>query len=209
MGAQTDDVGLVTRYAAGDVAAFEEIYARHKGPLYRYFLRQCGDPEVAGELFQETWVRIIRARERLEPETRFDIQLYQLGHQCLADHYRKTNSPLSDGTGEAPPSEVPDPFAEENDPAFTSSRWSLVDWELESDNPAAERAGRLRAALEAMPPEQREAFLLHEEGNLGLAEIEAVTGADPEIVRARLLFAVKKLHAARGEQASSAGDALS
>ena len=49
----SDDAELMSRYATGDVAAFGTLYGRHKGPLYRYFLRQCGDPETAAELFQD------------------------------------------------------------------------------------------------------------------------------------------------------------
>ena len=61
----TDDTQLMTRYAAGDVGAFEALYARHKGPLYRYFFRQCGSAETSEELFQEVWIRVIKARERV------------------------------------------------------------------------------------------------------------------------------------------------
>jgi RNA polymerase sigma-70 factor, ECF subfamily len=210
MAGGTEDAQLMTRYATGDVAAFETLYSRHKGPLYRYFLRQCGDPELAAELFQEVWVRIIKARERYEPRARFTTYMYQIGHNCLVDHYRKTGRSLTDGSGEAPIEQIPDPLAEELDPAFASARWSLVDWEQgpadpapgpEAANSVAQRAARLWSALEALPPEQREAFLLHEEGGMGLAEIATVTGANVETVKSRLRYAVKKLRGALGDLA--------
>lgn len=216
----SDDAQLMARYAAGDVAAFEALYRRHKGPLYRYFLRQCGDPEAAAELFQEVWTRIIKARERYEPKARFATYMYHIGHNCLVDHYRKAGRPLADGDGGdggggpvagAGPEEIPDPFAEELDPAFASARWSLVDWEQQNAadpgpgpdaaSVTAQRAARLWGALEKLPPVQREAFLLHEEAEMGLAEIAAVTGANPETVKSRLRYAVKKLRAALGDLA--------
>lgn len=212
MAGGTDDAQLMARYASGDVAAFEILYGRHKGPLYRYFLRQCGDPEAAAELFQEVWVRIIKARERYAPKARFTTYLYQIGHNCLVDHYRKAGRSLTDGDGEPPSGEIPDPLAEELDPAFASARWSLVDWEQgpadpedgpEAASSVAQRAARLWSALEALPPEQREAFLLHEEGEMGLAEIAAVTGANAETVKSRLRYAVKKLRAALGDLAAT------
>lgn len=220
MAGGTDDAQLMTRYATGDVAAFETLYGRHKGPLYRYFLRQCGDPEVAAELFQEVWVRIIKARERYEPRARFTTFMYQIGHNCLVDHYRKAGRSLTDGNGEPPSGEeLPDPLAEELDPAFASARWSLVDWEQgpadaengpEAASSVAQRAARLWSALEALPPEQREAFLLHEEGEMGLAEIAAVTGANAETVKSRLRYAVKKLRSALGDLApANSREALS
>ena len=37
-----DDEALMLAYAAGDAAAFDALYARHRGGVYRYFVRQCG-----------------------------------------------------------------------------------------------------------------------------------------------------------------------
>ena len=216
MAGASDDAQLMVRYAAGDVSAFEALYRRHKGPLYRYFLRQCGDPEAAAELFQEVWAKIIKARERYEPKARFATWMYHIGHNCLVDHYRKVGRPLTDGDGSgdgvaaAGAEEIPDPLAEELDPAFASARWSLVDWEQNAADQApgpdaasatAQRAARLWAALDKLPPVQREAFLLHEEAEMGLAEIATVTGANPETVKSRLRYAVKKLRAALGDLA--------
>ena len=132
---------------------------------------------------------------------------------------RQAGRSLTDGSGEAPIEQIPDPLAEELDPAFASARWSLVDWEQgpadsapgpEAANSVAQRAARLWSALEALPPEQREAFLLHEEGEMGLAEIAAVTGANAETVKSRLRYAVRKLRGALGDLApASSREALS
>ena len=59
------------------------------------------------ELFQEVWVRIIKARERYEPKARFTTYMYQIAHNCLVDHFRKSGRSLTDGsargTGRADP----------------------------------------------------------------------------------------------------------
>jgi len=206
MAGETDDAQLMTRYATGDVAAFGTLYARHKGPLYRYFFRQCGNPDTADELFQEVWLRIIKARERYEPKARFTTYMYQIAHNCLVDHFRKAGRVLTNGAGESAPEALSgpmaNPIAEDLDPAFASARWSLVDWEQgpadaapgpEAASSAEQRASRLRSALDGLPVEQREAFLLHEEAEMGLADIAAVTGANAETVKSRLRYAVKKL----------------
>jgi RNA polymerase sigma-70 factor (ECF subfamily) len=205
-----DGAQLMTRYAAGDVAAFERLYARHKGSLYRYFARQCGNADAAEELFQEVWLRIVKARERYEPRARFTTFLYQIAHNCLVDHYRKSGKVLTTGTGEPADEAASDPVAEELDPAFASARWSLVDWENDPPDTApgpeaalsgAQRAERLVSALDALPLEQREAFLLHEEAEMGLAEIAAVTGAKAETVKSRLRYALSKLRTSLGDLA--------
>jgi RNA polymerase sigma-70 factor (ECF subfamily) len=219
MGEAKDDAQLMTRYAAGDLAAFEALYAHHKGTLYRYFIRQCRHADTADELFQDVWVRIIKARERYQPKARFTTYMYQIAHNCLVDHFRKTGRFLTTGTVRpvpvpAPaPESVADPPAEELDPAFASARWSLVDWEQgpadsspgpESATAGTERAARLRAALDALPSEQREAFLLHEEAEMGLADIALVTGENAETVKSRLRYAVKKLRSTLADLAPPA-----
>jgi RNA polymerase sigma-70 factor (ECF subfamily) len=215
----TDDAQLMTLYATGDVAAFETVYARHKGPLYRYFFRQCGNPDTADELFQDVWLRIIKARERYEPKARFTTYMYQIAHNCLVDHFRKAGRSLRDGTGESAAEAIPDPIAQEFDPAFASARWSLVDWQQaqadsspgpEAASSGEERAARLRSALDALPLEQREAFLLHEEAEMSLADIAAVTGVNSGTAKSRLRYAVKKLRSMLGDLApAAAGGALS
>jgi RNA polymerase sigma-70 factor, ECF subfamily len=58
---------------------------------------------------------------------------------------------------------------------------------------------RLRAAVAALPPAQREAFLLQHEGGLSLAEIAELTGAGTETVKSRIRYAVAKLRDELGE----------
>ena len=54
-------------YAAGDAAAFDALYARHKGGVYRYLVRHCGNAGTADELFQDVWMNVIRVRASYEP----------------------------------------------------------------------------------------------------------------------------------------------
>jgi len=58
------DAMLMLAYARGDLAAFEALYARHRGTLYRFVLRSLRDPALADEVFQETWSRVIATRAR-------------------------------------------------------------------------------------------------------------------------------------------------
>jgi len=69
---------------------FDILYRRHKGGLYRYLLRLCKDKGVADELFQDVWSNIIRSRERYQPVAKFSTFLYQVAHNRLIDHVRKT-----------------------------------------------------------------------------------------------------------------------
>ena len=86
------DEELMNRYRDGDAHAFEVLYTRHKGPLYRYLLRQCGAAALAEELFQDVWMKLIRARERYETRAKFTTYLYHLAHNRLIDHYRRAKA---------------------------------------------------------------------------------------------------------------------
>jgi RNA polymerase sigma-70 factor (ECF subfamily) len=66
------------RYRAGNADAFAKLYERHKGPLYRYFLRHCGVPAVAEELFQDVCLNVVRAREQYTVQAKFSTYLYRL-----------------------------------------------------------------------------------------------------------------------------------
>ena len=73
-----NDEELMMRYREGDAAAFEVLYKRHKNPLYRYVLRQCGQHAVADELFQDIWTRVIQARKRYQASASFKTFLSAL-----------------------------------------------------------------------------------------------------------------------------------
>src|SRR6188768_4591689 len=87
--AETSDEQLMMAYRDGDASAFDTLYRRHKGPVYRYMLRQCRDAGVADELFQDVWMNLIRARESYTVQAKFTTYIYKLAHNRLIDHYRK------------------------------------------------------------------------------------------------------------------------
>src|SRR6266571_1446748 len=82
------DEELMLAYAAGDAAAFDALYLRHKGGVYRYLARQCRQSGIADELFQDVWMNLIRARASYAPTAKFTTWLYRLAHNRLIDHYR-------------------------------------------------------------------------------------------------------------------------
>jgi RNA polymerase sigma factor (sigma-70 family) len=94
--ADTDE-DLMLRYRDGDAAAFEVLYGRHKGGVFRYMLRQCSARGIAEELFQEVWMNLIKSRASYSVQARFSTYIYSIAHNRLIDHYRETGRevPLS------------------------------------------------------------------------------------------------------------------
>ncbi|HEV8444087.1 MAG TPA: RNA polymerase sigma factor [Steroidobacteraceae bacterium] len=177
-----EDAQLMLAYGRGEMRAFETLYARHRAALYRYLVRQARDTEIANDLFQEVWSRVIIIRARYEPRAKFRTFLFTLAHNCFIDHCRRSKSRPAGLVLE-------DADAADLLPADDARR---PDAELER----ADTSRRYRAALATLPPEQRDVYLLHEESDLSLEEIANVTGVGTETAKSRLRYAVGKLKAA-------------
>jgi RNA polymerase sigma-70 factor (ECF subfamily) len=177
-----DDAQLMLAYARGEMRAFETLYSRHRGALYRYLMRQARDAELANDLFQEVWSRVIVNRARYEPRAKFRTFLFTLAHNCFIDHCRRSKArPTGANIEDADDADLL-PASDEVRP----------DARLERE----ESTARNRAALASLPPEQRDVYLLHEESDLSLEEIARVTGVGAETAKSRLRYAVGKLKAA-------------
>jgi RNA polymerase sigma-70 factor (ECF subfamily) len=179
--AAPSDEDLMLAYAAGDAAAFDALYARHKGGVYRYFLRQCRHAGAVDELFQDVWMNLIRARATYTASAKFTTYLYRLAHNRLIDYYR-ANGHVT--------------LVSSDDESYEDIVVSLpANSALQPDMRAENRqlGERLKAAVAALPAAQREAFLLQHEGGLSLAEIAELTGAGVETVKSRLRYAMSKL----------------
>ncbi|MGD8566973.1 MAG: sigma-70 family RNA polymerase sigma factor [Gammaproteobacteria bacterium] len=171
------DEQLMISYGRGDVAAFETLYHRNKGALYRYFLRQTSQSAIAEEMSHDVWLRIIKSRERYLPEARFTTYLYQIAHNCLVDFYRKqANQPVMNGSEQHLDTV---PAGDDCDP------------EIQTDNRQARTA--LLQLLAQLPAEQREVFILKEEAQLSIEDIANVINENPETVKSRLRYATRKL----------------
>ena len=89
MGSERTDEELMLAYAGGDLLAFEMLYRRHRGTLYRFLLRSLRQRADADELFQETWSRAVAARERYRVEAKFTTWLLQIAHNLVIDRFRR------------------------------------------------------------------------------------------------------------------------
>ena len=183
------DEALMLAYGAGDAGAFDTLYARHKGGVYRYLLRHCRNAGIADELFQDVWMNAIRVRATYAVTAKFTTWIYTLAHNRLVDHWR--------ASGQAKFASIDDDCDGDTRDVVEAIPAAAND-EPEARAQSSELGVRLRAALDALPPEQRDAFLLQYEGGLSLAEIAETTGVGMETVKSRLRYATAKLRSALG-----------
>ena len=177
-----DDSALMLRYRDGDLRAFERLYARHKGPLHRDLQRLCRDTDVASDLFQEVWGKVIASRERYEPRAQFNTFLFRIAHNCAMDHFRRAGRVAQMQTDDVAELEEVLAGNEVERPEIQAS--------------AAQVKADFKRALDALPPEQRDVFVLYEESGLSLEEIGNITGVAMDTAKSRLRYALGKLRAA-------------
>ena len=178
------DEQLMIAYRDGEAAAFETLYARHKGPLFRFVLRGVKERGQAEELFHDVWLRVIEARERYTPSARFTTWLYTIAHHRLVDHWRRRGLALTSLDTRDDP----------DDPPFELAAASQDEPQRRAE--LNEELRRVKDAIEKLPPAQREVFLLREESGLSLPEIAEVAGIDVEAAKSRLRYALAKLREA-------------
>ncbi len=190
----TDDA-LMSAYAAGDAAAFERLYARHQAALYRFVRRLLGVANAAqvDEVFQDTWLRVVQARERWQPQgATFRTWLFTLAHHRAIDLLRRSGREVQFDGDEEPPWEPAAPaWSHWPAPAAaTSDSEEIAFWR---------RAGeRLLHCLEQLPLSQRSAFLLHHDDGIALNDMAAVLEVGFETAKTRLRYAMSKLRTCMG-----------
>ncbi|MFL7012681.1 sigma-70 family RNA polymerase sigma factor [Enterovibrio norvegicus] len=165
------DEQLMLQFRDGNQAAFATLYQRHKGSLYRYFLRQlgAGNGGRVEELYQDVWYRVIDKRESYVTSAKFTTWLYHIAHHLVIDEHRKR---LSEN---AYASQLPDePQSNMNDAE-------------------AREKDAIKVCMDTLAPLQREAFLLRHEAGFEPAQICEIVDAKPEAVKTRLRYAMEQL----------------
>ncbi len=174
------DEELMLSYQQGNATAFEVLYERHKGGVFRYLLAKCQQQAIAEELFQDVWMKLIAARDRYEVRAKFTTYLYQLAHNHFIDYYRRTRT---------------DVFLQKDQDEDVEQMASNDQKQPDDQLEMQQQIEMLSKLVDDLPDEQREAFMLREEAGLTVAEIAEVTGVNAEAAKSRLRYAVKKLRA--------------
>lgn len=177
-----NDEALMARYQLGDGAAFNMLYARHQAPLYRYILRTVLAPQVAGDVFQDAWLKLVQAANTWHSEQKVAPWLYTVARNRALDHVRAFKNQV---------------FAEPDyDVLPMGSEADLDRLELGHVVHNQHLGAALIAAIEALPVPQREAFVLQADAGMGVDDIAQLTQSPSETVKSRLRYARTALRTA-------------
>ncbi len=174
------------RFRGGQASAFRLLVTRHQDRVFNFVLRQVRSPETAQELVQETFLRVVKNADTFRSEARFTTWIFTIARNLCVDALRRQkhrntvalDAPLRAG---------------ESDGA------SMLDM-VKDDQPGADHrlqdkrfSAALRGALDALPPEQREVFLMRELEGLKFREIADVVGVPENTIKSRMRYALEAL----------------
>jgi len=184
---ERSDEDLMLAFGAGEAAAFDQLVARHKRGLYNFLLRSVHNQSRAEELLQEVFLRVIRAKDRYQRTARFTTWIYTIARNLCVDESRRQKFrrtlPLEakrKGRGE-------------------DSGLSILDVTeagevgTDSASEAPKIRERVAAAIENLPDDQREVFVMRQFGGLSFKQIGEAVGAPENTVKSRMRYALEKL----------------
>lgn len=194
----TSDTELLRQLRGGTAAAFQALYRRHQGPLFRFAVLRCGSPDTAADVVQEVFMGLLTDSLRFDP-LRGALRnfLFGVARKLILrhEHPRHREEALAEPDQEQDASEeTPDAASEAHEPLAR----------LLSD----ELAEQVRRAIALLPPHYRDAVILYELHELSYLEIAEICQVDIGTVRSRLsrgrAAMAKRLAAHRPEPISAA-----
>jgi RNA polymerase sigma-70 factor (ECF subfamily) len=174
-----DDAELLRAHVAGEPQAFARLYDRYDRASFLFLRRILGGAQgdAAEDLHQETWIAVSRNAAAFDPaRSGFPAWLFTIARRKAWDHFRRQKVAVLAAASDEAAMSVPDPG--QNPLEQVQSR---------------ELAQEIVAAVEALPMEQRGAFVLFTQAGLSLEEIAEVTGVAVETAKSRLRYARAKL----------------
>lgn len=174
-------------YRRGEVEAFEVLVARHSRPLYNYLLRSVQSRARAEELLQEVLLRVIRSKHRYERSAKFTTWVYTIARNLCVDESRRARF------REHASLDAPRRTRHEADGRTLLSTMPADEIPTDAQAEAPRIRARLAAAIDRLPSDQREVFLMRQLGGLSFREIGQCVGAPENTVKSRMRYALEKL----------------
>ena len=165
----------MTRVQAGDDAALGELLDRYRARLFGFLVRRVGDA-AADDLFQETWLRVVRARASFDPKRRFSTWLFQIANNLCRDRGRRRK--VEEGYRD-------------------TMREQVRSEPLRPASPPLDLRLDMHRRIQALPDKLREVLLLRYYHQLSEPEIAEIAGIPRGTVKSRLHNAVRAL---RGQE---------
>jgi RNA polymerase sigma-70 factor (ECF subfamily) len=180
------------RFQSGDRSAVTLLVRRHQGALYNFALRHLRSGPAAEEVVQDAFVRVVQNAADFKHEARFSTWLYTITRNLCIDQMRKR------ALRRHPSLDEPR-RAEEGDGPTLGEQTADGRANVERSAVSIEIRERVLAAVDELPDDQREVFLMREVSNLPFKEIAEIVGVPENTVKSRMRYALERLQAALSE----------
>ncbi|MCY4172395.1 MAG: sigma-70 family RNA polymerase sigma factor [Bacteroidetes bacterium] len=187
----SDDQLLAAYAEKGDQLAFEQLVRRHKDRVYGFIMGMVRDTELANDLFQDTFVKVIdvmhRRRTHYSPQGRFVGWILMIARNVVFD-YKRSRNKWKDvaGDNEEYWEQLPDENHTPDDLLYFKERSQWLD-----------------DCIQSLPPSQREVVLLRQDAELTFREISEITGVSINTALGRMRYALINLRAMIDKQSQS------
>ena len=185
-GDATDEM-LMVRYQRGERKAFVELVRRHNRPIYNFVLRQLRVPSVAEEVTQDVFMRLVQNAAEFKHEARFLTWLYTIARNLCIDQLRKLShrrhASLDQPEGNQPEAQLLGETISDPNPLASAEHNAL----------SSEVRSSIVRAVDSLPDDQREVFLLREVASLPFRDIAEITGVGENTVKSRMRYALDRL----------------
>ncbi len=187
------DEDLMEAFREGDAQAFETLYSRHERAVLNFIYRMVRDRELANDLTQEAFLRVVKRAGSYSRRAKFTTWLYTIARNLCIDSIRRArhrrHASLDQSKGGDPKGRT----LMERVPGKMAGGFERTD--------ASEIAERVEAAIAGLSEEQREVFVMREFKRLQFKEIARVVGVSENTIKSRMRYALENLRLALADYA--------
>ena len=187
---EVSDEVLMMKFQGGDRSAFASLVRRHKTPIFNFVLRQVRSRTTAEDITQDVFVRVVQNAASFKHEARFTTWVYTIARNVCTDHHRKMSlrrhPSLDQAAGKDPDGPTLGDRIADSHPSAAADRQTM----------SADIGKRISTAVEKLPPEQREVFLLRQFAKVPFKDIARMTGVPENTVKSRMRYALERLQEA-------------
>ncbi|WP_452220748.1 RNA polymerase sigma factor [Lacinutrix salivirga] len=171
------DATLVSAYINGDESALEMLIKRHKQRIYSFIYSKVFDRDLAEDVFQDTFIKVIRTLKRgsYNEEGKFLPWVMRIAHNLVIDHFRKNNRmPKFDNSGEF------SIFSVLSDSSLNAEK-TIIKSQVEDD---------VRRVIDELPDDQKEVLVMRMYNDMSFKEISERTGVSINTALGRMRYAL-------------------
>lgn len=175
------DQELVKRYLSGDSISLEHLISRHKNKVYAYILMVVKDRDLADDIFQDTFVKVIHTLRNgsYKEEGKFIQWVMRIAHNLTIDHFRKSKRlPVIDNG---------------NDDYDILESLRLTDPSIEEQLISTQIKNDLRSLIELLPDEQKEVLKMRHYNDMSFKDIAEQTDVSINTALGRMRYALINL----------------